>query len=156
MYCEKCDVFYDDDTDVCKVCGKKLVDFHPIMNEEDAAELDMLKTEDDAAAEASESLTPEKIIEKTEPEVLVSINEKEDAEHIIAILEANMIPAFSREGEEGETTDILVPAHMIPQGLEILNETVPDIMSSGEEELSDEELDELLSRLADETGDIEV
>ena len=29
-------------------------------------------------------------------------------------------------------------------------------MSSGEEELSDEELDELLSRLADETGDIEV
>ena len=45
---------------------------------------------------------------------------------------------------------------MIPQGLEILNETVPDIMSSGEEELSDEELDELLSRLADETGDIEV
>ena len=28
-------------------------------------------------------------------------------------------------------------------------------MSSGEEELSDEELDELLSRLADETGDIE-
>ena len=67
-----------------------------------------------------------------------------------------MIPAFSREGEEAGTIDILVPAHMIPQGLEILNETVPDIMSSGEEELSDEELDELLSRLADETGDIEV
>ena len=156
MYCEKCDVFYDDGTDVCKVCGRKLVDFQPIMNDEDAAELDMLKPENEETDERSEMLTPEKIIEQTDPEILVTVSEQEDAEHIIAILEANMIPAFTRDTEGEEAIDVLVPAHMIPQWLEILNETVPEIISTGEEELSDEELDELLSRLAEETGDIEV
>ena len=57
MYCEECDVFYDDGIDVCGRCAEKSlwISIDPIMNEEDAAELDMLKTEDDAAGETSES-----------------------------------------------------------------------------------------------------
>ena len=152
MYCEKCKKSFEEKT-ICPVCGTVLINYTPILDEEDARDLEAISPAEPQTEESATEETVEQPEENApELDLLVATPDAEEADKIKDLLEVNSIPVIEKsavDDDGAELTEIYVPEELVSQCLDIIGEILPEEL---EEEMSDEELDAMLEKLAEETA----
>lgn len=136
LLCPNCNKQYDDGFTVCALCGQKLIDYKPLVTEEEleAAADTMLGEEDNLPG----AFVAEKVdLDENEPQLLVTVDDRVEAERIMTLLEDLHIPCLKKSagqvmeimtGESNLGYDIYVPGSMMNEAMEAI--AVPE---AGEE-----------------------
>lgn len=123
MWCQNCNIEFEDGFTVCLNCGNKLVDYKPIVDdvsgEDETPDLPRI---DDAD-------------EKLSLQLLVSFPDEEGADELVENLKGINIPALKKASDDGY--DVFVQASEFQAALEFVSRDIPD---DDESILSDEEL----------------
>ena len=107
--CPHCNKQYEDGFTVCALCGRELIDYQPLMTEEDleAVADTMLGDEDDLPR----AFVAEKAdLDENEPQLLVTVDDRLEAGRIMALLEDLNIPCLKKSVGAGQATEIMTGA----------------------------------------------
>ena len=143
LLCPHCNKQYDDGFTVCALCGQDLIEYTPLVSEEEL-EVDALEGEESPSG----SFQAEKVdLDENEPQLLVTVTDRVEAGRILALLQDMEIPCLKKTRGVGNYSeimwgksvtgyDIYVPGALMRQAMEALS-LVP------EESFSEEESEEL-------------
>ena len=130
LLCPHCNKTYDDGFTICALCGRELIDYQPLVTEEDleAVADTMLGDEDDLPG----AFIAEKAdLDENEPQLLVTVDDRLEAGRILALLEDMHIPCLKKSVGAGQTMeimtgqssfgyDIYVPGSLLRQALDAI------------------------------------
>lgn len=167
LLCPHCNKQYDDGFTICALCGRELIDYTPLVTEQEleAVADTMLGDEDDLPG----AFVAEKAdLDENEPQLLVTVDDRLEAGRIMALLEDLHIPCLKKSigaghaieimaGESAFGYDIYVPGSMMRQALDAIA-IVPmsDMESDDDMELLDDlEEIETSKALSDESDSME-
>ena len=145
LLCPHCNKQYEDGFTLCALCGRELIDYKPLMTEEDleAVADTMLGDEDDLpgvfVAEKAD-------LDENEPQLLVTVDDRMEAGRIIALLEDLNIPCLKKSVGAGQATEIITGASTFGYDIYVpgsmMREALDAIAVAGDEtEDSEVELD---------------
>lgn len=107
--CPHCNKQYEDGFTVCALCGRELIDYQPLVTEEEleAVADTMLGDEDDLPG----AFVAEKAdLDENEPQLLVTVDDRLEAGRIMALLEDLNIPCLKKSVGAGQATEIMTGA----------------------------------------------
>lgn len=105
MWCENCKKSFENDENICPECGKKLIDYTPILDED--ADLSGINEAPDALADELVEKEEEIQIDiESTSQLLVTVIGEKEAKRIIDFLNENHIPASCKEAEEQTLDDL--------------------------------------------------
>lgn len=150
LLCPKCNKKYEEGFTVCAVCGRDLVEYQPLVDEEELKKAAELLGEEEAPG----VFEPEEaqLEENNAPALLISVADQLEATRIMSLLEDASIPCLKRTEGAGQISelltgasftsyDIYVPGALLRKALELINTKVVDEQGEavlpGEEELED-------------------
>ena len=105
MWCENCKKSFENDENICPECGKKLIEYTPILDED--ADLSGINEIPDALADELVEKEEEIQIDiEATSQLLVTVIGEKEAKRIIDFLNENHIPASCKEAEEQTLDDL--------------------------------------------------
>ncbi len=103
MWCENCKKSFETEEKLCPECGKELIDYTPILDED--TDLSGINEIPDAL-EGEETTEEVQIDIEATSQLLVTVIGEKEAKRIISILNENNIPAFEKIADEQSLDDL--------------------------------------------------